>query len=59
MAEALVQDWISEYESLQEPSQVKSFCAETEANHEITTALFAVLGERDRFTEVRFRTVII
>lgn len=52
MAEALVLDWLGEFEQL-EPSQLKSFIAQTEENHEITTALFAVLGERDRVTEVR------
>lgn len=48
---ALVNEWLSEYEQL-EPSQVKSYCVQNEDNHEITSALFAVLGERDRFTEV-------
>lgn len=46
-----MQDWLAEFADL-EPAQVKSFCARNEENHEITTALFAVLGERDRFTEV-------
>lgn len=53
MAENIVQDWIAEFEQL-EPSQVKSYCVQNEENHEITSALFAVLGERDRFTEVRY-----
>lgn len=48
---ALVNEWLTEYEQL-EPSQVKSYCVQNEDNHEITSALFAVLGERDRFTEV-------
>lgn len=48
---ALVNEWLTEYEQL-EPSQIKSYCVQNEDNHEITSALFAVLGERDRFTEV-------
>lgn len=52
MAESLVQDWLAEFEELLEPSQLKSFFLQNEENHEITSAIFAVLGEPHRFPEV-------
>lgn len=51
MAESLIVDWLAEFEAL-ETSQMKSFCAQNDETPEITSALFAILGERDRFTEV-------
>lgn len=51
MAESIVVDWLSDFEVL-DSTQMKSFCVENEENPEITSALFAILGERERFTEV-------
>lgn len=56
MAESLVQDWLSDYENLQS-SEVRSFCIQNEQNYDISSALFTVLGERDKFSEVG-RTLI-
>lgn len=52
MAENLVQDWLTDFEEQLEPSQLKSFFLQNEENHEITSAIFAVLGEPHRFPEV-------
>lgn len=56
MAEAIVSDWITEYENLL-PEEVKSFIAQLESNHEIATALYTVLADKSKHAEVRTQIV--
>lgn len=42
----LIKEWLSEYSSLQE-HEIKSFAAEHEHNHEISTAIFNLLNNED------------
>ena len=58
MAEAIVSDWITEYETLQ-PEEMKSFISQLESNHEIATALYSVLADRSKHSEVRTLEVFI
>lgn len=48
MADALVLEWLDEYESLTE-SEIHTFSTEQQHNHEIMMALYAVLSEPQRY----------
>ena len=52
MAESIIHDWLSDFNSLQE-SEMKSFAAQHENNHEMSTALYTILNERNKYKEVR------
>lgn len=51
MAESIVSDWLSDY-SLLEPSEIRTFSAQHEHNHEVASALFTVLNERLKYPDV-------
>lgn len=53
MAESLVTDWIADYSSL-DASEIRTFAAQHEHNHEIASALFSILNERHKYTDVSF-----
>uniref|UniRef100_A0A1L8DMT9 Putative beta-catenin-tcf/lef signaling pathway component drctnnb1a n=1 Tax=Nyssomyia neivai TaxID=330878 RepID=A0A1L8DMT9_9DIPT len=52
MAESLVADWITDYTSLQDPSEIRTFAAQHEHNHEIASALFTILNERHKYSDL-------
>lgn len=52
MAEAIVSDWLAEYNSL-EPQEIRSFAALHAENHELSTAIQTILSDKARHTEVR------
>ncbi|GAB0096996.1 Hyccin [Sergentomyia squamirostris] len=51
MAESLVADWITDYSSL-DASEIRSFAAQHEHNHEIASALFSILSERHKYSDL-------
>ncbi|XP_055917940.1 hyccin isoform X1 [Eupeodes corollae] len=51
MAEAIVQDWLAEYESLQ-PSEMQSFASLHENNQEIAEAIYTIFNERLKYPEL-------
>lgn len=51
MAEAIVQDWLTDYSQL-EATELSSFAAQHENNHEVASALFSVLSERNKYPDV-------
>lgn len=51
MAESIVNDWLSDY-ALLESSEIRSFAAQHEHNHEVASALFTVLNERLKYPDV-------
>ncbi|XP_055707815.1 hyccin isoform X2 [Phlebotomus papatasi] len=51
MAESLVTDWIADYSSL-DASEIRTFAAQHEHNHEIASALFSILNERHKYTDL-------
>lgn len=55
MAEAIVQDWLSEYSSLQS-SEIEAFASMHENNQEVIEALYTVLNERFKYPDVRLKT---
>uniref|UniRef100_A0A1B0CU24 Uncharacterized protein n=1 Tax=Lutzomyia longipalpis TaxID=7200 RepID=A0A1B0CU24_LUTLO len=52
MAESLVTDWIADYTSLEDPSEIRTFAAQHEHNHEIASALFTILNERHKYSDL-------
>lgn len=53
MAESIVSDWLSEYDSL-EPEELRSFAAQHENNnHDLSTAIYTILNDRTKYSEVR------
>lgn len=57
MAESIVTDWLSDYAAL-ESSEVRTFAAEHEHNHEIAHALFTILNERLKYPDVSVVTIV-
>jgi hypothetical protein len=51
MADAIVNDWIAEYNSLQ-PEEVRSFASQHENNHELSTALYTILNDKNKYFDV-------
>lgn len=51
MAESIVTDWLADYATL-EPSELRTFAAEHEHNHEISHALFTIINERLKYPDV-------
>lgn len=52
MAESIVSDWLSEYDSL-EPEELRSFAAQHENNnHDLSTAIYTILNDRTKYSEV-------
>jgi hypothetical protein len=51
MAESIIHDWLSDFNSLQDV-ELKSFAAQHENNHEISTALYTILNERHKYKDV-------
>ncbi|XP_058466660.1 hyccin isoform X2 [Malaya genurostris] len=51
MAEAIISDWISDYESLQE-SELRTFAAQHETDYEVSKALYTVLNERAKYKDL-------
>ncbi|XP_059614272.1 hyccin isoform X1 [Phlebotomus argentipes] len=51
MAESLVADWIADYSSL-DASEIRTFAAQHEHNHEISSALFSILNERHKYSDL-------
>lgn len=49
MAESIVQDWLADFQRIQDqPTEVKEFAAEQEAESEIAEAIFTILNDRQR-----------
>lgn len=51
MAEAIVSDWLAEFNSL-EPEELKTFSALHAENHELSTAIHTILNDRTKHLEV-------
>lgn len=51
MAEAIVSDWIAEFNSL-EPEELKTFSALHNENHELSTAIQTIFNDRTKHSEV-------
>lgn len=51
MAEAIVSDWIAEFNSL-EPEELRTFSALHAENHELSTAIHTILNDRTKHLEV-------
>lgn len=51
MAESIVSDWLAEYASL-EPTEMQTFVAGHEHNHEVSSALFTIINERLKYPDV-------
>ena len=51
MAESIVTDWLADYDAL-ESSEIRTFAAEHENNHEISSALFTIINERLKYPDV-------
>lgn len=51
MAESIVSDWLADYAAL-EPSEIRTFAAQHEHNHEISSALFTIINERLKYPDV-------
>lgn len=51
MAECIVTDWIADYSAL-EQSEIRTFAAQHEDNHEISSSLFTIINERLRYPDV-------
>lgn len=51
MAESIVSDWLAEYAAL-EPTELQTFIAEHENNHEVSSALFSIINERLKYPDV-------
>lgn len=57
MAESIVSDWLAEYAAL-EPTEMQSFVADHEHNHEVSSALFTIINERLKYPDVSSVCVI-
>lgn len=51
MADAIVSDWIAEYDALL-PEEVRTFAAQHENNHELSTAIYTVLNDKNKNFDV-------
>ena len=51
MAEAIVSDWLAEYNSL-EPQEIRTFAALHAENHELSTAIHSILNDKTKHSEV-------
>lgn len=51
MAEAIVSDWLAEYNSL-EPQEIRSFAALHAENHELSTAIHSILNDKTKHLDV-------
>lgn len=51
MAESIVSDWLAEYAAL-EPTEMQTFVADHEHNHEVSSALFTIINERLKYPDV-------
>lgn len=51
MAESIVTDWLADYSSL-ETSEIRSFAAQHENYHEIASALYTILNEKNKYPDV-------
>lgn len=51
MAESIVSDWLADYAAL-EPTEIRTFAAQHEHNHEISSALFTIINERLKYPDV-------
>lgn len=51
MAEAIVSDWLAEYNSL-EPQEMRSFAALHTENHELSTAIQTILNDKTKHSDV-------
>uniref|UniRef100_A0A6B2E619 Putative beta-catenin-tcf/lef signaling pathway component drctnnb1a n=1 Tax=Phlebotomus kandelakii TaxID=1109342 RepID=A0A6B2E619_9DIPT len=51
MAESLVADWIADYSSL-DASEIRTFAAQHEHNHEIASALFSILNDKHKYSDL-------
>lgn len=54
MAESIVSDWLAEYAAL-EPTEMQTFVADHEHNHEVSSALFTIINERLKYPDVSIR----
>lgn len=53
MAESIVSDWLAEYERIEDsPTEVQTFIAEHENNHEVSSAIFSIINERLKYPDV-------
>lgn len=51
MAESIVTDWVADYAAL-EKSEIRTFAAQHEHNHDISNALFTIINERLKYPDV-------
>lgn len=51
MAESIVSDWLADYAAI-EKSEIRTFAAEHEHNHDISNALFTIINERLKYPDV-------
>lgn len=51
MADAIVLDWLAEFNSL-EPQEIRSFAALHAENHELSTAIHTILNDKSKHFEV-------
>lgn len=51
MADAIVSDWLAEYNSL-EPQEIRTFAALHAENHELSTAIHAILNDKTKHSDV-------
>lgn len=51
MAHEIVSDWLQEYSKL-EKDELKSFAANSENDHELSSALFTILSERNKYPDL-------
>lgn len=58
MAESIVSDWLAEYERIEDsPTEVQTFIAEHENNHEVSSAIFSIINERLKYPDVSKRNI--
>lgn len=58
MAESIVSDWLAEYAAL-EATELQSFIADHENNHEVSSALFTIINERLKYPDVSIQVTSI
>jgi protein FAM126 len=58
MAEAIVSDWLAEYNSL-EPQEIRTFAALHAENHELSTAIHSILNDKAKHSEVSLIITVI
>lgn len=58
MAESIVSDWLAEYAAL-EATELQSFIADHENNHEVSSALFTIINERLKYPDVSIQVTLI